>query len=276
MTKNSTKIIGASLSALAFSLTISNALAQTCVVPPTCEALGFIKTTADCAGKTILKCPFDQTQVYCPGYEESSQTYNLGDTYLINDIPIGKVIEVSDCSGSGSTSDDITVAQCLSNSGCPKYTSDWSSGSPTIWTWTCDGNNKVIATSTSSSTSNFAKTCNYKSSSNQGCKHGTISTTGTRIGTNVQASKSCADMTTGGLSWFLPTNNQIANIYTYVSKFSGSVWDHTGKCGDSDGKQSSVGCPDYRPTEVQCGVFYKCNSGLIENFTIGYFCVAAF
>lgn len=282
MTKLTTKIFGASLSALAFSLPATT-LAQTCIVPPTCEELGFIKTSTDCAGKTILKCPFDKAQVYCPGYEENSKTYNLGDTYLINDIPVGKVIEVSDCSG-GSTSDDITVAQCLSNSGCPNYTmSSSGSGSSRVYTWTCIGNNKIIATSSSNNMNDFSKTCNYKNSGNQGCKHGIIATTGTRTGTIAEASKGCSDMTTGGLSWYLPTNGQIAKIYTYVSKFSGYVWDHTGKCGNSNGDQIPVLCYSASSSQAEChindGVLWQerhCSSNVITNFTMGYFCVAAF
>ncbi len=273
MTNLTTKIFGASLSALAFSLP-ATALAQTCVPPPTCDELGFIKTATDCAGKTILKCPFDQGQVYCPGYEENSETYNLGDTYMINGLPIGKVIEVSDCSG-GTVSDEITVAQCLSNSGCPKYSKDYTGSS--TYTWTCNGNNKVIATNSTGNTSDFAKTCNYKSSSNQGCKHGTIATTGTRTGTIAEASKGCSEMTTGGLSWYLPTNGQIANIYTYVSKFSGHVWDHTGKCGDSGGGQVSLlGSNNCFCCTSSCYNYSACNETGLSKYTMGYFCVAAF
>lgn len=71
MTNFNLKIFGASLSALAFSLTIPNVMAQTCVVPPTCEELGFIKTENDCLGRTILKCPFNKAMVFCAMLEES-------------------------------------------------------------------------------------------------------------------------------------------------------------------------------------------------------------
>lgn len=70
-------------------------LAQTCVKAPDCTEIGFTKTAADCKGKTILKCPFDTNQVYCPGYEESTKTYKVGDIYVdANGIGIGVVTSV--------------------------------------------------------------------------------------------------------------------------------------------------------------------------------------
>ena len=94
------RILGASLTLAAFSfITATQVAAQTCVTPPTCESLGYNKTTADCEGKTILKCPFDTSQVYCPGNGEEGQggSYALGDTYYANGSPVGKVIKL-DCS----------------------------------------------------------------------------------------------------------------------------------------------------------------------------------
>lgn len=97
MKKNIQYQFGASLFALAFSLGASlPAAAQTCVPPPSCDTLGFTKTAADCAGKTILKCPFDTTKVYCPGVEEQTKMYALGDTYYADGVAIGKVIKL-DC-----------------------------------------------------------------------------------------------------------------------------------------------------------------------------------
>lgn len=86
-------LYGASIIALAFSFS-GQALAQTCSTPPDCKTLGFTKTAADCSGKTILKCPFNQAQVYCPGSEEYSRTYNVGDSYLASGIVVGKVYKV--------------------------------------------------------------------------------------------------------------------------------------------------------------------------------------
>ena len=71
-------------------------LAQTCVKAPDCKEIGFTKTAADCEGKTILKCPFDTNQVYCPGYEESTKTYKVGDTYYKDGVAAGIVAVVTD------------------------------------------------------------------------------------------------------------------------------------------------------------------------------------
>ena len=66
MNTRTDKILGASLALAAFSfITPSHVLAQTCVTPPTCESLGYTKSESDCAGKQALKCPFDNTKVFC-------------------------------------------------------------------------------------------------------------------------------------------------------------------------------------------------------------------
>ncbi len=110
MKKNIQYQFGASLFALAFSLVgADEAWAQTCVPPPSCNTLGFTKTAADCAGKTILKCPFDTTKVYCPGAEEQGDTpYEVGDEYYVNGYSLGRVIEAS--------STDVKVASNLTAS----------------------------------------------------------------------------------------------------------------------------------------------------------------
>lgn len=98
MKKNIQYKFGASLFALAFSLVgADEAWAQTCVPPPSCNTLGFTKTAADCAGKTILKCPFDTTKVYCPGAEEQGDTpYEVGDLYPKTGVSIGAIVAIQD------------------------------------------------------------------------------------------------------------------------------------------------------------------------------------
>ncbi len=56
-------MIGASLLMMTFSLCLTDANAQTCAKVPTCEELGYTKTCCQ-AGKA-LKCPFDQTKLFC-------------------------------------------------------------------------------------------------------------------------------------------------------------------------------------------------------------------
>ncbi len=56
--------MGAMLFITAFS--VKNAQAQTCVVPPSCEDLGYTQTISDCSETaTLLKCPLDQKKVLC-------------------------------------------------------------------------------------------------------------------------------------------------------------------------------------------------------------------
>ncbi len=81
---------------LTIFLNVNTAMAQTCVKAPDCAEIGFTKTAADCTGKTILKCPFDTNQVYCPGYEESTKTYKVGDMYYKDGVAAGVVSVITD------------------------------------------------------------------------------------------------------------------------------------------------------------------------------------
>ena len=38
-----------------------------CTTPPTCAELGYKQTASNCAGLFMLKCPFDETAVFCGG-----------------------------------------------------------------------------------------------------------------------------------------------------------------------------------------------------------------
>ena len=85
------------VSAAVLLLSLQSAAAQVCTTPPTCDALGYTKSEADCSGKTILKCPLDQTKVYCPSADEisSSKTYKVGDIYYDEKgVGVGTVVKV--------------------------------------------------------------------------------------------------------------------------------------------------------------------------------------
>lgn len=99
---------GVSLSILAFSLAgANNAHAQTCVAPPNCATLGFTKTTADCKGHAILKCPFDQTKLFCTAFTDQNGNAPMGIGSIVysdgtfsyqispGKIPIGVIFDVS-------------------------------------------------------------------------------------------------------------------------------------------------------------------------------------
>ena len=40
-------------------------ITTTCEMPPSCESLGYNKTAEDCANKVTLKCPMDESKLYC-------------------------------------------------------------------------------------------------------------------------------------------------------------------------------------------------------------------
>ncbi len=69
MTDKIRKIMGAGLFALVFSLVCgSNVRAQSCLTPPSCDTLGYKQSASDCSGQErVLKCPFDQTKMFCLG-----------------------------------------------------------------------------------------------------------------------------------------------------------------------------------------------------------------
>ena len=77
------RILGASLALAAFSfITPTHVQAQTCVIPPTCESLGYTLTDAECKGRTVIKCPFDLSKVFCVSAAEvgeSGECLNVGD-----------------------------------------------------------------------------------------------------------------------------------------------------------------------------------------------------
>ena len=70
MIKKNLLIAGAMLLIMtAFS--VNKAQAQTCVMPPSCEDLGYTMSSTDCAyAEKILKCPHDQSKMFCLSQEE--------------------------------------------------------------------------------------------------------------------------------------------------------------------------------------------------------------
>ena len=87
-------LFGAGLTALAFSLILtSTAFAQSCAAVPTCDELGYNKTT--CNGFVSLKCPFDKSKLFCGGTCESGYIYGMINPDIIysGDKPIAVVID---------------------------------------------------------------------------------------------------------------------------------------------------------------------------------------
>ncbi|MFR3314038.1 MAG: hypothetical protein ACLTT2_07440 [Alphaproteobacteria bacterium] len=99
----------ASLSMLGSLAASGAAAAQTCATPPSCETLGFTKSEADCDGLEALKCPFDQSKLYCPqgGGNMSAAApgailYSDGtisDSVIASKTPVGIVAYVNGSTG---------------------------------------------------------------------------------------------------------------------------------------------------------------------------------
>ena len=64
------------VSAAVLLLSVQSAAAQVCTTPPTCDALGYTKTASECGSNPMLKCPLDQSKVFChtPQTEQAPTT----------------------------------------------------------------------------------------------------------------------------------------------------------------------------------------------------------
>ena len=103
MNRNKKIIAGAMLS-LGAAFSFSEVQAQTCVMPPSCEELGYTKTEADCKGlDVVLKCPTDRSKMACLGSSVSQDFSPLSILYgdgtvasvlIAGKKPIGIVFDV--------------------------------------------------------------------------------------------------------------------------------------------------------------------------------------
>ena len=72
------KIIAGAMLSCGAAFSFSEVQAQTCVVPPSCEELGYKQTEADCKGlDVVLKCPTDMSKMACLG-SSVSQDVSVG------------------------------------------------------------------------------------------------------------------------------------------------------------------------------------------------------
>ncbi len=140
MNKNCKLTIGAML-LLTTAFSVAEVRAQTCVVPPTCEGLGYDKTASDCGGLAKLRCPFDDSKYFCTAYRnpDGSAPVTVGDivysdgTYANPEIiqpnktPIGVIYNSN--GGYFVALDDFGSFSYNSTLSCSKYTvgaSTWS------------------------------------------------------------------------------------------------------------------------------------------------------
>ncbi len=108
MNKNCKLTIGAML-LLTTAFSVAEVRAQTCVVPPTCEGLGYDKSASDCGGLAKLRCPFDDSKYFCTAYTDqdgnklievgdivySDGSYSSPEALLPSKRPIGVVFNAS-------------------------------------------------------------------------------------------------------------------------------------------------------------------------------------
>ena len=128
--KNSEKKLGVSLWVLGMLMS-GEAAAQTCVIPPTCEELGYDKVASDCGSLAKLKCPFDDSKYFCTAYTDSNgaKIAEIGDIVytdaisaepLSGRIPVGIVYDLS---GKMLSLDQFSGTS-TQTSQCASYTTD--------------------------------------------------------------------------------------------------------------------------------------------------------
>ena len=61
------------LLSLAMAVALPAYAALDCATPPTCAELGYTQSETDCAGQFMLKCPFDETKVFCGGEDPEAK-----------------------------------------------------------------------------------------------------------------------------------------------------------------------------------------------------------
>ena len=215
--KKSKNIIAGAMLSLGAAFSFSEVQAQTCVMPPSCEELGYTMTEADCKGlDVVLKCPTDMSKMACLG-SSVSQDVSLGSILygdgtvasglIAGKKPIGIVFDVIN-----------RLALALTN-----VKQDGSAGSGTMY-WSsssCDTPNLENCTDGSTITIScgldgrantdaiLASTCN-----------------GTTYAVNAvnayQTSNCRADFCQKG-KWFLPSLRDLNTIYTFKSVINNSL-----------------------------------------------------
>ena len=162
-----------------------------CAVPPTCEELGYAYSSTECTGQSTLKCPFDQTKVFC-GAPSSSVTCTVG-AVLYNDLKCYD--EKPD--------DKIAIAVVFDTS--KKLAIALDQRNSIQW----GGYGTDISTLTNCTTSNYT-TCDTDGKANT---QKIVSALGQN---SSYAAPSCYMKTTGSLPngyWFLPSVSELKTLY---------------------------------------------------------------
>ena len=86
------------LFSLILSVSFANiAYAQTCTQTPSCEDLGYTMSSDDCKNGEGLKCPFDETKMYCPNSQDDENGGSI--TLLIKSLSASASLDVYFCGG---------------------------------------------------------------------------------------------------------------------------------------------------------------------------------
>lgn len=79
-----------------------SANAATCTTPPSCSSLGYTQTAADCEGKNAIRCPMDNSALFCGNANDGTQPspakilyadHTVSSTYYPNKKAIGIVFD---------------------------------------------------------------------------------------------------------------------------------------------------------------------------------------
>lgn len=91
--KKGKNIIAGAMLALGAAFSFSEVQAQTCVMPPSCEKLGYSMSVTDCKGYKSLRCPLDvdnDNAVFCfsgsSSSEDDGETCSCPDRYLSTNV----------------------------------------------------------------------------------------------------------------------------------------------------------------------------------------------
>ena len=173
-----------------------------CAVPPTCDELGYAYTADWCEDQAMLKCPFDQTKVFCGEPDNSVECY-IG-SVLYSDLkcydtpPAGKT-------ALGVVFDTSKRLAIIYGAGANSIA--WSESATDI-----------------SALTNCA-TSNYTSCSTDG-KSNTQKIVAALGESSDYAAGICYTLTHGGLpkgSWFLPSMSELKTLYNNKTKVNAGL-----------------------------------------------------
>lgn len=122
------------LFSLLLSVSFANiAYAQTCTQTPSCEDLGYTMSSDDCKNGEGLKCPFDETKMYCPSSQDDEDGGDSGSiTLLIKSLSASASLDVYFCGGILNVDCGNGTTQKVLVPDCEELTNNSSSKDPAV------------------------------------------------------------------------------------------------------------------------------------------------